>query len=102
MEKLDGHRLKVTYNSAPSFKAGYGQQMRRTTRDHSAAFFWESDGVTMQHVELHFLHAFGVVGQLSKNITLDEISATMKEAEEPALVLLTLCRCPAAAEQSAL
>lgn len=68
MEKLDGHRLKVTYNSAPSFKAGYGQQMRRTTRDHSAAFFWESDGVTMQHVELHFLHAFGVVGQLSKTL----------------------------------
>lgn len=74
MEKLDGHRLKVTYNSAPSFKAGYGQQMRRTTRDHSAAFFWESDGVTMQHVELHFLHAFGVVGQLSKNITLDDVN----------------------------
>lgn len=47
IEKVDGHRLKVTYNSAPSFQAGYGQQMRKTTRDHAAAFFWESDGVTM-------------------------------------------------------
>lgn len=74
IEKVDGHRLKVTYNSAPSFKAGYGQQMRRTTRDHAAAFLWESDGVSMQHVDLHFLHAFGVVGQLSKNITLDDVN----------------------------
>ena len=73
IEKVDGHRLKVTYNSAPSFQAGYGQQMRKTTRDHAAAFFWESDGVSMQHVDLHFLHAFGVVGQLSKNITLDDV-----------------------------
>ena len=30
--------------------------------------------MTMQHVELHFLHAFGVVGQLSKNITLDDVN----------------------------
>ena len=74
IEKVDGHRLKVTYNSTPSFKAGYGQQMRRTTRDHAAAFLWESDGVSMQHVDLHFLHAFGVVGQLSKNITLDDVN----------------------------
>ena len=50
--------------------------MRRTTRDHSAAFFWESDGVTMQHVELQFSACnFGVVGTaFPKNITLDDVN----------------------------
>lgn len=75
IEDMGDHRIKFVYGSAVpgSVKEGYSYQMRYTTRDHSAMFFWQSEGVTLKEVNAHFLYGFGIVGQHSSDITLDGV-----------------------------
>ncbi len=75
IEDLGDHRLRFVYGSAVpgSVKEGLSYQMRYTTRDHSAMFFWQSEGVTLKDINAHFLYGFGIVGQHSSDITLDGV-----------------------------
>lgn len=73
IEDLGGGRLKFTYNSSSLPQVGLCFQMRNTTRTTPGAFIWESEDVTLKGLDVHFLHGFGVVGQLSKDITIDDV-----------------------------
>ena len=73
-EKLADNRLKITYSNAASVPAaGLCFQLRNTTRTTPGIFFWESENITMSDAHVQFLHGFGMVGQLCKNITLNGV-----------------------------
>lgn len=69
------HRLHVTWHSTPSdeIRPGNSFQIRDTIRDHPGAFLWESKNLTLRNLDMHFLHGFGVVGQHSENITMNDV-----------------------------
>lgn len=68
------HRLKVTWASKPDeVRPGMCYQMRPTKRDHPGTLFWKCKGVTLSNLDIRFLHGFGMVGQSSENITLDDV-----------------------------
>ncbi|MEU3986622.1 glycosyl hydrolase family 28-related protein [Streptomyces sp. NPDC026672] len=72
---LGRHRLRIDYTDAtPPADHGYVYAMRETTRDTPAALFWESSGVTVDHLNLGYLHGFGLVGQFSEDITIDSVA----------------------------
>lgn len=74
MEDIGDNRVRITYNSAGNVPTvGYCYQLRNTTRTTPGTFFWESTNVTVQDINVHFLHGFGMVGQLSDTITLDNV-----------------------------
>lgn len=74
IEDMGNHRLKFTYSSMNSdIQPGICFQMRTTVRDHAGMFFWKSKDVTLQDVDVYFLHGFGIVGQHSENITLRNV-----------------------------
>ncbi|RPF42067.1 putative sugar-binding protein [Hydrogenoanaerobacterium saccharovorans] len=70
---LGNNRLKFTYNSGEGPQVGYCFQMRNTTRTTPGTLFWESQNITVKDINAHFLHGFGMVGQLSKDITIDNV-----------------------------
>ncbi|MFV5996297.1 NPCBM/NEW2 domain-containing protein [Streptomyces sp. NPDC056231] len=71
---LGGSRLEIVYtNGTAPTDDGYVYAMRETTRDTPAALFWESAHVTVDHLRLGYLHGFGMVGQFSKDITIDSV-----------------------------
>lgn len=74
IQDLGDGRLKFSYNGKNLPKVGYSYEIRNTTRTTPGAFFWKSNGVEAKNLNIHYLHGFGMVGQLSKNITLDTIS----------------------------
>ena len=77
IEDLGDNRVKITYSNTGNMPpVGYCYQMRNTTRTTPGTFFWESKDVTVKDVNVHFLHGFGMVGQLSDTITLDNVDFT--------------------------
>lgn len=74
IEDLGNHRVKFTYSSRPgSVKPGMCYQMRPTVRDTPGTFFWKSKDIVMNNLDVRFLHGFGMVGQTSENITLNDV-----------------------------
>ncbi|MFI1092429.1 NPCBM/NEW2 domain-containing protein [Streptomyces sp. NPDC020917] len=69
---LGGDRIRIDYTSstAPSDR-GLVYTMRETDRDTAAGLIWESGNVTLRGIAARYLHGFGIVGQLSENITID-------------------------------
>ncbi|WP_195984196.1 cadherin-like beta sandwich domain-containing protein [Clostridium sp. D33t1_170424_F3] len=77
IEDIGDNRVKITYSNTGNMPpVGYCYQMRNTTRTTPGTFFWESKDVTVKDVNVHFLHGFGMVGQLSDTITLDNVDFT--------------------------
>jgi hypothetical protein len=71
---LGDNRLRIAYaNGTAPTDAGYVYAMRETTRDTPGALFWESSRVTVDHLRIGYLHGFGMVGQFSKDITIDSV-----------------------------
>lgn len=74
IQDLGNHRVKITYSSkASEVQNGMCFQSRPTVRDHAGTFFWKSKDITMTSLDIHFLHGFGMVGQHSENITMDDV-----------------------------
>ncbi|MCU6482116.1 right-handed parallel beta-helix repeat-containing protein [Arthrobacter sp. A2-55] len=72
---LGGHRVRIDYETdQPSDDTGLVYQMRNITRDHPGMLILESADVTLERMRVHFLHGFGIVAQLSRNITIDALS----------------------------
>ena len=73
IEDVGNDRLKFTYSGGlPT--VGYSYEIRHAIRTTPGAFIWQSSNVTLKDLNAHFLHGFGIVGQLSKDITLDGVS----------------------------
>lgn len=75
IEDMGNNRLKFTYNNGlnSELKPGLCYQMRPTVRDHAGTFFWKSKNVALKHLDISFLHGFGMVGQHSDTLTLDDV-----------------------------
>ena len=68
------NRLVFTYSTVSSeLEEGICYQMRSTVRDHAGTFFWKSKNVTLEDLDIYFLHGFGMVGQLSEGLTLHDV-----------------------------
>ncbi len=73
-EKLADNRLKITYSNANSVPAaGLCFQLRNITRTTPGIFFWQSENITVSNTHVQFLHGFGMVAQLCKDITLNGV-----------------------------
>lgn len=71
---IGNNRVKIVYNEANNVPdAGLCYQMREFARVVPGIFIWESEDTVAQNIDVHYLHGFGVVGQLSRNITLDNM-----------------------------
>ncbi|MGG7213893.1 InlB B-repeat-containing protein [Clostridium nigeriense] len=74
IEDLGNNRVKFNYTARPeSIQIGLCYQMRPTVRDHAGAFIWQSKDVELKNLDIYFLHGFGIVGQLSENITINDV-----------------------------
>ncbi len=62
--------LKLTYSTAPQAVPGMVFQMRDGIRDEVCGLIQYSRNVTMENMHLAFLGNFGIVGQVSEDITL--------------------------------
>ncbi|GAB3827726.1 right-handed parallel beta-helix repeat-containing protein [Kribbella italica] len=70
---LGDHRVRVDYASAVVPEdLGLVYQLREPTRDTAAGFIWESAQVTVTNLKAGYLHGFGIVGQLSADITVTD------------------------------
>lgn len=71
----NANHLKVTYANPPHnlLKKGMYFQMRLLDRDHPGMFIWKSKDITITKTRIGFLHGFGIVGQHSENITIDNV-----------------------------
>lgn len=62
------HQIHVIYDRKISFYPGEVFQMRDAIRDEACGFIHLSKNITLEHLNLHFLGNFGIVGQYSENL----------------------------------
>ncbi|MGW6536674.1 DUF1349 domain-containing protein [Streptomyces sp. NPDC055051] len=72
MRDLGDGRIRIEYSAttAPGDK-GLVYSMDDDIRDTAAAIFWESERVTVRDLNARYLHGFGFLGQLSRDITIE-------------------------------
>ena len=71
LDGTDGTMVRVTYNSArPQMqKKGMILELASSTyRETAGAFTWESENVTARNVNVHFMHGFGWLVQMSRDV----------------------------------
>lgn len=74
VEELGNNVLRVRYDSpVDPGDAGKVYELRQRPRDTPGGFIWESARVELKNLALHYLHGFGIVGQLSRDLSLDGI-----------------------------
>ena len=67
--ELEPNLLRFTYNTKPQATPGMIFQMRDGIRDEACGLIQYSKNITLEDVHLAFLGNFGLVGQMSENIT---------------------------------
>ena len=66
--------MRISYNSAEDpGDAGQVFELRQRPRDTPGGFIWESTRVELKNLALRYLHGFGIVGQFSRDLSLDGI-----------------------------
>ena len=71
---LPGNRIRIEYRHAEApGDVGLVYQMRDTVRDHPGVLIWKSHDVHIRGVRAHYLHGFGIAGQLSRGLTIDRV-----------------------------
>ncbi|WP_054010335.1 right-handed parallel beta-helix repeat-containing protein [Arthrobacter sp. ERGS1:01] len=76
---LGNNVLRVRYDSAGDpGDAGKVYELRQRPRDTPGGFVWESERVELKNLALGYLHGFGIVGQLSRDLSLDGITLRAK------------------------
>lgn len=68
-EVLNGDTLRFHYNGRPQARPGWIFQMRDAIRDEACGLIQYSKNVTLEQIHFAFLGNFGLVGQMSENIT---------------------------------
>ena len=67
--ELEPNLLRFIYNQPPQAKVGMVFQMRDAIRDEVCGLIQYSKDVTLENIHFAFLGNFGVVGQVSENLT---------------------------------
>lgn len=79
IEDIGNRRVRFHYSQKPQAKVGYNMQVKETIRDNPSLLLWESENVALTNITAGHLHSFGIVGQFSKNITIDNLSVIADE-----------------------
>jgi hypothetical protein len=75
ISEMSDHRVRIDYQAGrQDDDTGLVYQMRNTTRDHPGMLVLESSDVRLDRMRVHYLHGFGIVAQLSRNITIDTLT----------------------------
>lgn len=74
--RAEGESLVFSYpaGKAPKCEVGEVYQMRHSFRTEVASFINCSENVTLSNVTYNFLGNFGIVGQMTRDITLDHVT----------------------------
>lgn len=67
--ELEPNLLRFVYDNTPQARPGLTFQMRDGIRDQACGLIQFSKNVTLDNLHLDFLGNFGIVGQMSENIT---------------------------------
>lgn len=73
IEEIGNRRVRFHYSGKPRAKVGYNMQIKEVVRDNPSILLWESEDILLKDITAGFLHSFGIVGQFSKNITVDHV-----------------------------
>ena len=71
MEELDSTTVRITYNGNRPHPEEVGFLMEFVAsgvRETAGAFTWESENVVADHVNVHYMHGFGWLLQMSKDV----------------------------------
>lgn len=66
---IGNHQIHVIYDREKTLYPGEIFQMRDAIRDEACGFIHLSKNIALEHLNLHFLGNFGIVGQYSENLT---------------------------------
>lgn len=82
IQELDGTHVRVTYSSSRPSMQQIGTVIELAANAHrqtAGAFTWESENVTARKVNVHFMHGFGWLIQMSKDIYYYDCNLTPRE-----------------------
>lgn len=81
-EDLGNNRVKFSYYFNNSIKVGENYHLHRDTRDECGIAIIKSDNVKLEKVEIRQNSSFAIVGQDSKDITIDGVKLKADEKSE--------------------
>ena len=68
--EMEPGKLHIKYNKKPEVPVGTVFQMRDAIRREVCGLIWQSKNVRLENVRIYYLSNFGVVGQVSENISI--------------------------------
>lgn len=68
--EMEPGKLYIKYNKKPEVPVGTVFQMRDAIRREVCGLIWQSKNVRLENVRIYYLSNFGVVGQVSENISI--------------------------------
>lgn len=68
--EMEPGKLYIKYNKKPAVPVGTVFQMRDAIRREACGLIWQSKNVRLDNVRIYYLSNFGVVGQVSENISI--------------------------------
>lgn len=71
----------VRFKTPDSFRPQVGNTLtvRDIIRDQVGMFINESQDITLDNVDMHYMHGLGIVSQYTKNITMNKVKCTPRE-----------------------
>lgn len=82
IQELDTTHVRITYNSSRPSMQQIGTVHELTANAHrqtAGAFTWESENVTARNVNVHFMHGFGWLIQMSRDVYYYDCNLTPRE-----------------------
>ncbi len=82
IQKLDETHVRIIYSSSRPSMQQMGTVIELTANAHrqtAGAFTWESENVTARSVNVHFMHGFGWLIQMSKDVYYYDCNLTPRE-----------------------
>lgn len=82
IEEIDDTHVRIIYNSKRPVMQKMGtviELVSNAVRETAGAFIWESENVSSDHVNVHYMHGFGWLVQMSKDVYFRDCNLTPRE-----------------------
>lgn len=82
IQTLDENQLRITYRSSRPAMQKKGMILEFASSAHretAGAFTWESENITAKNVDVHFMHGFGWLVQMSRDVYFEECDLMPRE-----------------------
>ncbi|EKY27022.1 NPCBM/NEW2 domain-containing protein [Clostridium celatum] len=80
--QLNENTVRIIYNNAIPYgqKIGVVNEMCTSAmRETAGAFIWESKDTVLENINIHYMHGFGFLTQMSENVTFDTVNFMPRE-----------------------